>query len=311
MALSILNYGATRTGKTYQAKFIADYVWKKYRKKTRFITTDTGSLWEPIQSRVDAGIVKPLFVPTDPSYNSIAIFRKLRRGEWLKNYDPSGFCLKPNGKNDWVPWDRQEEAKEIGAYVFESLSTIGTGTMRDLAEKNVTVGDKSVPGLRTEDGETFANNTENHYGMILSEIPEFLNALTAMPVEVVYVTALDEVIEPKDTEFVKVYKLGPQLPGRKLINVVPSRVNMCLHSMVVPGAAGNELRCYLKPHPWSVLNKYQWPAGLRMEGADADKKWPDGFITLTREKGIGEILEFRDKVREDAKQAALKEMAQA
>lgn len=307
MALSILNYGKTRTAKTSQAKFIAQHVWKKFGKKTRFVTTDTGSLWEPVQSMVDVGLIQPLFVPTDPSYDPLSLLRKLRRGAWPDNYDVSGFCLKTRGGNKWLEWPQQKDSNEIGAYVFESLSSIGAGTMRDLAEKNITVGTQSVPGYRTENGEVFGQNTENHYGMILNEIPSFLNALTTLPVEIVYITAWDEVIEPRDKDIQKVYKLGPLLPGRKLVDIVPGSVNILIHSTnTVDG-----LRCYVKPHPWEVLNKYSWPAGLRFEGSDTvvkeiAKKWPEGFFVPSLDKGIGEILEFRDQMRELAKAEAQK-----
>ncbi len=307
MALSILNYGKTRTAKTSQAKFIAEYVWKKWAKKTRFVTTDTGSLWEPIQSSVDVGLIQPLFVPTDPSYDPLSLLRKLRRGAWPDGYDSNGFCLKAKGGNKWLEWNQQKDAAEIGAYVFESLSSIGTGTMRDLAEKNIVVGNASVPGFRSENGEVFGQNTENHYGMIITEMLGLLNSLTTLPVEIAYMTAWDEVVEPKDKDMVKVYKLGPMLPGRKLVDSVPGNVNILIHSVSTPEG----IRCYVKPHPWEVLNKYMWPAGLRLDGSNAvrmafEKKWPLGCFEPSREKGIGEILEFRDEMRELAKVEAQK-----
>lgn len=313
MAITICNYGKTRTAKTSQFKFIAEHVWRKYKKKSRFVTTDTGSLWEPIQSMVDAEIVDPLFVPTDPSYNPLSLLRKLRRGAWPVGYDRSGFCIKPGGKNQWLEWSQQKDSAEVGAYGFESLSTMGAGTMRDLAEKNITVGTASVPGYRTEDGETFGQNTENHYGMILNEVPAFLSSLATLPVELVYVTAWDEVIEPRDKDIQKVYKLGPLLPGRKLVDIVPGSVNILIHATMATENGKNELRYYVKPHAWEVLAKYNWPAGLRMEASDSilaevDKKWPNGYFVPARDKGIGEILEFRDEMRAKAKAEALKSL---
>jgi len=307
MALSILNYGKTRTAKTSQAKFIAEYVWKRWQKKTRFVTTDTGSLWEPIQSMVDVGLIQPLFVPTDPSYDPLSLLRKLRRGAWPEGYTTDGFCLKTKGGNKWLEWGAQKDSAEIGAYVFESLSSMGAGSMRDLAEKNITVGTQSVPGYRTENGEVFGQNTENHYGMIITEMSALLSAFTTLPVEIVYITAWDEVVEPRDKDLQKVYKLGPLLPGRKLVDSVPGSVNILIHSMI----AGDQIRCYVKPHPWEVLNKYSWPAGLRFEASPAvlkkiDEKWPEGYFVPSRDKGIGEILEFRDQMREFAKGEAQK-----
>lgn len=306
MALTILNYGKTRSAaKTSQAKFIASYIHKKFGKKTRFVTTDTGSLWEPVQGLVDAGIIQPLFVPTEPSYNAISLMRKLRRGEWPKNYDPNGFCIKPKGQNVWLPWDQQADSKDVGAYVFESLHQFGSGGMRDLAEKNVTIGKESVPGYRTEDGEIFGSNTQQHFGMMHTEVLAWLDACAVMPVEIVYMTSLEDVNEPQDKDLVKVYKLGPLVPGRKITDVVSAHVNICLHSVKV----GDQIRCYIRPHPWEVLSKYEWPAGLRVGPEmieEVNKKYPDGYFNLTIDKGIGELLEFRDQLRNKVKLDAFK-----
>ena len=79
---SILCYGKSGSAKTSQIRYIAEYVFEKYGKRTRMITSDAGSLWSPVQDLVDAGIVVPLLFPTDPAYNPLSTMRKLRRGEW-------------------------------------------------------------------------------------------------------------------------------------------------------------------------------------------------------------------------------------
>lgn len=299
MALTILNYGKTRTFKTSQAGPIAEYVYRRWKKRTRFVTTDVGSMWEPVQSHVDAGLIQPLYVPSSKEFKGEAIWKKLARGAWP--VDITNNQLKEGSK--WVEWKDQKESAEVGAYVFESLSSIGMGLMRGWAESNLTVGNASVPGFRTVEGETFGQNTENHYGMILTAMPAFLNDINMLPIEIVYTTSWDEVMEPRDKDIQKVYRLGPMLPGRKLIDIVPGSVNMLVHSMVVTDGPKSEVRCYIKNHPWEVLNKYQWPAGLRLDSSNAvlsalDKRWPEGYFVPSREKGIGVLLEFRDEMRE-------------
>lgn len=312
MALTILNYGKTRSAaKTTQAEYIADYVWRKWRKKTRFVTTDTGSLWEPVQAMVDAGVIDPLFVPTEPRFNSISVMRKLRNGQWPTEYRHGAMdIIQPNGKTKWTEWAAQKDSAEVGAYVFESLHQFGAGGMRDLAEKNTTIGREPVPGYRVEDGEVYASNTMQHYGMMHTELLGWLDALAVLPVEIVYVTSLEDVNEPQDKDLVKVYKIGPLVPGRKITDVVPAHVNICLHSVRV----GEELRCYIRPHPWEVLNKYEWPAGLRVPPAmvaEVNKRYPDGYIKLSIGRGLAELLEFRDELREKAKAEAQKRLAVA
>lgn len=314
MAYTICTYGRTRTAKTSQAKFIAKYIWNKHKKRTRFITTDTGSLWEPIQSLVDAEVIDPLFLPTDPAFNPQSSLRKLLRGAWPVGYDRNGMSLKRAGQTKWKEWDAKD-SEEIGAYVFESLSSIGSGVMRDLAEKNITVGSGNVPGYRTEDGEVFGQNTETHYGMIQNAVNTLMNSIAVLPVELVYLTAWDEVIEPRDKDVLKVYKLGPMLPGRKLVDSVPGSVNILIHSVLHNEGGKSELRYYVKPHPWEVLAKYSWPAGLRLEAsksiiAELDKKWPNGYFVPTLERGILDLLEFRDEMRVKAAEEARKELEQ-
>lgn len=299
MALTILNYGKTRTYKTSQAKAVAEYVWRKWRKKTRMVTTDVGSMWEPVQSHVDAGLIQPLYVPSSKEFKAEAVWKKLARGDWPA--DVTDNRLKEGSK--WLAWAQQKDSAEVGAYVFESLSSIGMGLMRGWAEGNLTVGNSSVPGFRTIEGETFGQSTENHYGMILSAMPAFVNDINMLPVEVVYMTSWDEVVEPRDKDLQKIYKLGPMLPGRKLVDIVPGLVNMLIHSVSVPSEKGREVRCYVRDHSWEVLNKYSWPAGLRLDSSDEvldamDKKWPDGYFVPTRNKGIGVLLELRDEMRE-------------
>lgn len=311
MALSILNYGKTRTAKTTQAKFVAEYVWRKWQKKTRFVTTDVGSLWEPVQAQVDIGLIQPLYVPSSKEFKGEAIWKKLARGDWPTETDNNQ--LKEGSK--WIPWKQQKDSGEIGAYVFESLSTIGMGLMRGWAEGNLTVGNASVPGFRVVEGETFGQNTENHYGMILTAVPAFMNDINMLPVQIVYVSAWDEIVEPRDKDIQKVYKLGPMLPGRKLVDIVPGSVNILIHSVSAQVDGKTELRCYVKPHPWEVLQKYHWPAGLRLDSsatilAAIDKKWPDGYFVPSRDLGIGEILNFRDEMRELAKAEAQKRLDQ-
>lgn len=307
-AHSILAYGASRTSKTSQFRFIAEHVFRTTGKKSRFITTDTGSRWQPFQDLVDAGIIEALFFPTDPTFNPFSTMRKLRRGEWPKEgiLRPS---FKENGKwksrNEWLRWEDQANSSEIGAYGVESLTTFGTGGMRDLAEKNVTVGNAAAPGFRTEDDENYASNTMQHYGMAQGEILELLNALAVLPIDYVYTTALEGMGETDDGPIKRAVP-GPKVPGKAIIEVIPSRVNDCLRFVDAVDGDKREIRCYIRPHADAQVAKITWPAGLRNLNipevlAAVDKKWPRGFFVLSHEKGIGELLEFQEEMKKLAK----------
>jgi hypothetical protein len=301
MATTILAYGKTRTTKTSQFRFIAEKVWKDSGKKSRFITSDTGSLWTPIQDLVDADIVRPLLLPVDPTFNPLPAMRKLRRGAWPKD----NVMKKGMQVGDWLEWGAQPDAKEIGSYGIEGLTSYGDGAMRDLREKNVKIGTDPVPGLRTEDGETFAANTQNHYSAVHAEITTLLNSLAALPVEYVYITALEGIGEDDDGP-VKKAILGPKVPGKAITEVIPSMVNDCIHMQWAANGNGRELRAYIAGHASEVPSK-EWPAGLRLPSvppvlAAVQKKWPNGYFILTPDKGIGELLSFQDEMAELAKQ---------
>lgn len=312
-ATSILAYGRTGTGKTSQARYIAEFIWAKYKKKTRFITSDTGSLWSPVQDLVDAGIIEPLLFPTDPRFNPLSTMRKLRRGEWVE-----GGVLQPSVKegtgwrspNKWLPWTEKETAN-IGAIVIESLTSYGSGILRDLAEKNISVGTGSVPGLRTEEGETFASNTMQHYGMGQSEILEMLNSFVSLPVELVYFTALEGMGEDDDSA-TKRAVLGPKSLGKAITEVIPQRVGDCLHMVdAVDDKGKREIRCYMTSHPDAQVAKMLWPAKIRLLNTPAvigefERRYPNGYMKLTLENGLGELLKFKAEMSEMAKAAAQK-----
>lgn len=306
--ISILAYGKTGTAKTSQVRYIAEYVWEKFGKRTRMITSDAGSLWSPVQDLVDAKIIEPLLFPTDPAYNPLSTMRKLRRGEWPADGVLKASVRNGNGwvsQNKWRQWTA-EDTKQIGAYAVESLTSYGFAMLRDLAEKNISIGNSSVPGLRTEEGETFASNTMQHYGMGQSEVLEMLNAFISLPVELVYFTALEGMGEDDDGP-TKRAVLGPKSLGKAITEVIPQRVGDCLHLVDALDANGKrEIRCHMVSHPDAQVAKMLWPAKVRLLNtpqvlSEFEKRYPSGYFKLSIDKGIREILAFKDEMAEVVK----------
>ncbi len=56
-----LIYGESGTFKTTAIGFFAEYIWRKYGKRTRLVSADGGG-WFPVQKYVDAGIIEPYSV---------------------------------------------------------------------------------------------------------------------------------------------------------------------------------------------------------------------------------------------------------
>ncbi len=303
---SILAYGKSGTGKSTQARYIAEYVHRKTGKKTRYIALDRGSLWAPCQDLVEAGIVIPLEFQTASEYNPMAVMRKLRRGEWPEGGKvnmPTRVVVngkvqyKPN--TTWLPWT-EETTKEIGAVVVDSLTSYATSFMSDAKQKNVRMGGEAGAQPREEEGETSGTNTQTHYGDAHLEVLDALNAFQALPVEICFFTALEDT-GTDDTGGSKRTVLGPATVGKAIVATVPQRVQNNFHLTAEGVGAGRKVAAWYQDHPNSDIASLTWPAKVGLLPAELPEFWkafPKGFIPLTLEKGIVEFLEWRDAVRE-------------
>jgi len=305
---SILCYGRSGVGKSTQARYIAEYIHRTTGKKTRLIALDRGSLWAPCQDLVDEGIVIPLEFPTASEFNPMATMRKLRRGEWPENgvinrptavesKGPRGVEIKYKTNTKWIPWSEQDTA-EIGAIVVDSLTSYALTLMSDSKQKNIRIGQDATNQPRTEDGETAGTNTQSHYGDAHTEVLDAMNAFQALPVEIVMFTAL-EGLGTDDDGPMKRPALGPQTVGKAINAVVPTRVQNSFHFTTEGEGAKRQIRAWYSDHP-SELPKMLWPAKVGLlvtEIREFQRKYPNGYIPITLEKGIGEFLEFRDSMR--------------
>jgi len=291
-------------------RYIAEHVYNTTGKKTRLIALDRGSLWSPCADLVDKGIVIPLEFPTSYEFNPMAIMRKLRRGEW-----PEGGVIKaptasqvkrPNSQEmetryqtntKWLPWT-EETTKEIGAIGLDSLTTFATAYMSDTKQKNIRAGSDASSAPRTEEGEQMGTNTMSHYGDAHTEILDALQAFQALPVAITAFTALEGLGADDDTG-IKRPALGPETVGKAINGKLPSRVNHCFH-LVAEGTGSKKIvRAWYNKHP-SEIAKLEWPAKVTMPPGDLKEfwaKWPNGYIPLSLDKGIGEFLEFINRGR--------------
>jgi len=308
---SLLCYGASDSGKSTQARYIAEFVWERYKKKTRLIALDRGSLWAPCADLVDAGIVIPLEFPTSYEFNPMAIMRKLRRGEWPKN----GVILKPSAKESkkangeieikyttntlWEPW-ADATTDEIGAIVIDSLTSFATSFMSDVKQKNIRIGQDSGNPPRNEEGEQIGSNTISHYADTHTEILDALQAFQSLPVHITMFTAL-EGLGADDDSGVKRPALGPETVGKAINGKLPSRVNHCFH-LVAEGLGSKKIvKAFYCKHPSELGDRLMWPSKITLPPALLKEFWakyPNGYMQLSLEKGIGEFLEFISKEKE-------------
>jgi hypothetical protein len=295
---SFLFYGRSGVGKSTQAKYIAQYVYDKWGKKTRYLALDTGSLWKPVQKLIDAGIVEPLLVPTAPEFNPMATMRKLRRGEWpqdntIKQSEKIGLNNWKN-PNVWLPWTDKNTA-EIGAYFVDSITEYANALLYDSRAKNVRGGNDSGPA-RVEDGEQAGMNTQTHYAEAQSETCAGMTAFFMLPIHIAAFTALEDTGQ-EDVGGVTRPTLGPMLVGQKAITKAPARVLNNIR-MVSEGVGSKRVvRGWYEEHP-SAIATMKWPSKIALEPEQWEEFWkihPNGYIPLTLEKGIGEFLEFLNR----------------
>ena len=308
--ISLMMYGASDSGKSTQARYIAEHVYNTTGKRTRLIALDRGSLWSPCADLVDKGIVIPLEFPTSYEFNPMAIMRKLRRGEFPEggviSAPTSSQVRKPNGEMEtkymtntkWLPWTAQT-TEEIGAIVVDSLTTFATAYMSDTKQKNIRAGSDASSAPRMEEGEQMGTNTMSHYGDAHTEILDALQAFQSLPVGVTMFTALEGLGADDDTG-VKRPALGPETVGKAINGKLPSRVNHCFHLVAEGAGAKKIVKAWYCKHP-SELPKLEWPSKVTLPPAKLKEFWakyPLGFIPLSLDKGIGEFLQFVESKKE-------------
>ncbi len=302
---SILCYGRSDTGKSTQARYIAEYLWRTQKKKTRYIALDRGSLWSPCQDLVDEGIVIPLEFQTASEYNPMAVMRKIRRGEWPRDgrinmptrvNGPGGKVqYKPN--TEWLPWGEKETA-EIGGIVVDSITSFATSFMSDAKQKNIRIGSTGGGEVREEEGEQTGTNTQTHYGDAHLEVLDMMNAIQALPIEIAYFTALEDT-GTDDSGGSKRVILGPATVGKAIVGVIPQRVQNNFHLTADGVGAAKKVKAWYSAHP-SDIPSLQWPSKVGLLPSELPEFWKtfkDGFIPLSLEKGIAEFLEWRDSIR--------------
>lgn len=307
---SILCYGRSGSGKTSQAGYLADYVRTKWGKKTRFISIDTGSRWAPLQSLVDDGTVIPLIFPTSYEYNPYAVMRKLRKGMWPEGgvvNMPTAVESVAGGKVQkieykmntiWHPWSKEED-DSIGAIVVDSITSFATSFMSDAKQKNVRMGSEGAAQARSEDGEVLGSNTQSHYGDAHTETLDMMTSFQTLSPDLFLFTALED-IGTDDSGGTKRVALGPATVGKAIVTVVPSRVQNSFHLVGDGVGSARKVKAWYQDHD-SDIASLKWPAKVTMQPRELPefwKKFKDGFIPLSLDKGIAEFLEFRDSLRE-------------
>jgi hypothetical protein len=297
-----LIYGESGTYKTTQAGFFAAYIWRKYKKRTRLISGDGGG-WAPIEPYIRAGIIVPysLSALEEP----LTTIRKMSRGFWPT---PAGNGKAVLAETKWAESD-------IGAYVFEGLTSASDLYMESLRKKRT--GGEDVTVDLTIDGEKFAGNNRSHYNFVQAEIHSIVRGFSSLPVQHVLFSAHEGKGEDDSTrEAIR----GPGLAGKAATHKVPSWVGDCLHFESYPDSVIVEskddtgktfkstqirsvVRAYFTRHPDPKFPTVSYPAKPRVPAEQIPelfKRWPGGYFVLKTDSGLDEFLEVEDQLEQAA-----------
>jgi hypothetical protein len=202
-------YGATGSTKTSRLGDVAEYVWRKYRQRSRLVTADSGG-YEAIEALVRTkdnpdGIID-VFALGQHRTNLYESMEKLTLGWWPENRDDPQSKLLPPSQNGLA---------DVGAYLIEGLTSWCELMMRtnltDLKNINVPRSDNEKSNLLSsgEFQHRFASQTD--YGSIQQIIAEFVRNTGMLPVRKVVWTALEQ--RGEDDQKKPVY--GPDIIGKK------------------------------------------------------------------------------------------------
>jgi hypothetical protein len=315
-APSICLYGDSRTGKTNELGRIAEWIWKKYRKPSRLITAEPGNL-APIMPHIESGMIDVL--PINETVRDIAsMITALQKGAWM----PLKEISQANGKVVTKLTPAKENGltdRKIGAYFVEGLSSISERLIRNLAQKNVKIGQDAV-GVFTEasliEGEDlvrYGSPSMSHFGWVQGYMADLIATFTNLPVELVVFLSH----EAKGDEVLTATPVyGPGIVGKKANANLPWKLGDMFHlDMVNTSPAGKApvmaRLLYLFDHPDSSNGSIIWKASPRLtvsQQAQVKVRWPKGCIDLERES-VTDYLDFRQTLASNEAEALRKLMS--
>lgn len=307
---TLLLYGPSGAGKTRECEALIRYVWGKYGKKTRYVTCDGGS-WQPISPLWEAGMVDVIDL-TASETNIVPTVRGLAQGYWLEKNE--------TGEMVWKKPEDQTTIKDVGCYIFESLSSYSTAIINYFINKKVNASEDLVgfTALDNEDEEldaligkqTLAKLSRSHYGLLADELINtvygFRTLATTLDLNIVVFTTHESSNE-RELAKVKTVSLGPGAEGQKFASQLPRMVGDMFYLYPINTPKGVEYRAAFTPQPDPQLANKPWPARIRGSAMVTEEilKVPDlknGYLVLTNEldpvnrKGITRILMERDRI---------------
>jgi hypothetical protein len=223
---TILLYGRTNSGKTYQIGEMALWVMETLGMKTRLYTADRGGT-DTIAPQIDEGIIELVEMgESDP---------------WIFLDKATRGCVRDAKTGKWVAGDNTN----IGIFAFESLRGLAECLMNSMAQKaaqNVNIGGGANISFTVQgDGETLKISGSNmaHFGVAQAQITE--KVWQSQKLNAPYILWTSSVSKDEDPN-ASGKILGPDVIGKALTGEVPRWFNLTFRIDALPGQAGQPER---------------------------------------------------------------------
>lgn len=302
-------YGASGASKTTQLYYFAQWYHKRTGKRIRLISCSGGG-WLPFEDSgmIEEGIVQTLDLSLllQDSVSRLAVIRRLANGYWPVA-SPTGRGNILDGQYFLSPVDECKtiEADNIGCYMLEDMASLARLLLMHLSEKQEGTGFKHSFKIEEEEL-SIGGLQEGHYGLVQKEIHKLVQyGFNTLPVDHFLMTSL--IGEGTDKrERTKMY--GPQMIGNAATSEIPSWFGDCLYLREMPvvfeDANGNQrsgTQRVLHFADYLVdADSIPYKAKLRIMPQLMPQvlaKYPEGYVTLTPEKGIIPFLNFLEKIK--------------
>jgi len=286
-------YGRSGTFKTANCGFVAQYIYEKTGKKTRYIYADGGS-WAHIKPLADIGILEPFMIVDNP--NPMATIKGILIDKlWPLGLDKDFKQTSPKCTKDM---------SDVGAYIIEGITSLSELLQSKYRGKKLGMAPaySSVEKSVLEGGQdhSLGSLSMDSYGLVQGEMSEILTRSWQLPVELVLWTGHEATGEDEQTR--KAIR-GVALVGQAATSRIGKRIGTMIHAQQVQKKSQDiqnlevETRYYFQSHADPSFPAIAWEAKSRVPAMQVDnllKKFPGGFFMPGKEKGLDEYLKMED-----------------
>lgn len=331
MARTILIYGNSRTFKTSNCGYAAEYLYEKSGgKPVRLVSADKGDPLGPLANLVERGIVIPFLFEVDQSNPDPKSILSVG-GSWAIKYTPSLLVRLSSGywpntmqrgrmqitgtEQDFIAPGIGNDLSQVSGYIFEGLTSFADMLMEHVVSEGRKINEDVVSKFQVQipgqGSDSFGSGSRGHVGWVQNTTLQFLRRLPNLGVERVLVTAHEASGVEDDT---KSPIRGPAVVGKAVTSKVLRDAGTCIHaeSYDVPVTVRqdevevtimrNKVRMFFESHADPIFKNVPYLAGPRLPPEKIPflrEKWPASFFSPGlgyKQGGLDEYLRVEDEL---------------